>query len=91
MEQQTAVDNSATIVGWKDNKVVYFTSNCDGKSPEIQVERYCRDSKARVMVKQPQCIYKYNKSMGGVYRADQNVSSYRIAIRSNKWWWALFS
>ena len=53
VEQQTAVDNSATIVGWKDNKVVYFTSNCDGKSPEIQVERYCRDSKARVMVKQP--------------------------------------
>ena len=29
--------------------------------------------------------------MGGVDRADQNISSYRIAIRSNKWWGALFS
>ena len=29
VEQQTAADNSATIVGWKDNKVVYITSYSD--------------------------------------------------------------
>ena len=91
VEQQTAADNSATILGWKDNKVVYFTSNSDGKSPEVAVERYCRDSKGKIMVQQPQSIYKYNQYMGGVDRADQNISCYRIAIRSNKWWWSLFS
>ena len=55
VEQQTASDK-ATIVGWKDNKVVYFTSNSDGNSPQVAVERYCRDSKAKIMVQQPQSI-----------------------------------
>ena len=29
--------------------------------------------------------------MGGVDRTDQNIAQYRIAIRSKKWWWALFA
>ena len=90
-EQQTADDNSATVIGWKDNKVVFFTSNCDARTPEVPVKRYCRDAKEKIIVKQPLCISKYNKSMGGVDRADQNVSAYRIGIRSKKWWWALFA
>jgi len=28
--------------------------------------------------------------MGGTDRMDQNVGSYRITIRSKKWWWPLF-
>ena len=91
MEQETAADNSTTLIAWKDNRVVYFASNCDQKSPEQNVKRYCRDAKQKVTVKQPLGIHKYNKSMGGVDRADQNVSAYRISIRSNKWWWPLFA
>ena len=29
--------------------------------------------------------------MGGVDRLDQNVSVYRVKLRSKKWWWPLFS
>ena len=29
--------------------------------------------------------------MGGVDRADQNVSAYRISMRTKKWWWPLFA
>ena len=91
MTQETAADNLVTVVGWKDNKALYFTSNCEGRSPEATVKRYSNVVKKRIAVKQPQCIHKYNTSMGGVDRADQNVSSYRIGIRSKKWWWALFA
>ena len=90
-QQQTSKDSTATIVAWKDNKVVFFTSNCEGKSPEVKVERYCRDERKKVMVSQPDCINSYNKHMGGVDRTDQNIAQYRIAIRSKKWWWALFA
>ena len=90
-DQRTARDDSVTVVSWKDNKIVYFVSNCEKRQPEVQVERYCRDQKKRVLVKQPQSINKYNKAMGGVDRADQNISSYRIGIRSKKWWLPLFA
>ena len=33
---------------------------------------------------------KYNKNMGGVDRMDENISNYRISIRSRKWWWSAF-
>lgn len=89
--QKTATDNSVSVVAWKDNKVVFFTSNCSSRAPEVPVRRYCRDAKQRILVNQPLCISQYNRSMGGVDRADQNVSQYRICIRSKKWWWALFA
>lgn len=38
VQQQTSEENSATIVGWKANKVFFFTSNCDAKSPEVKVD-----------------------------------------------------
>lgn len=28
--------------------------------------------------------------MGGVDRCDQNVATYRVGIRSKKWWWSPF-
>jgi hypothetical protein len=90
-DQLTSEDHSVTVVSWKDNQVLYFVSNSDTKSPQVQVQRYCSIEKDVVMVNQPLCINKYNKSMGGVDRADQNIAQYRINLRSNKWWWALFA
>lgn len=49
----------------------------------------CR--KKRVSIDQPYVITMYNANMGGVDRMDQNVSTYRISIRSKKWWWPLFA
>ena len=90
--QKTATDNCVSVITWKDNKVAFFTTNCSSRVPEVPVGRYCRDAKQRVLVNQPRCINQYNKSMGVVDRADQNVSSYRICIRSKRWWWvALFA
>jgi len=44
-----------------------------------------------VSIDQPYVITMYNANMGGVDRMDQNVSTYRISIRSKKWWWPLFA
>ena len=32
---------------------------------------------------------KCNEGMGGVYRLDQNITTYMIAHRSNEWWWQI--
>ena len=78
--QETASDDCSTVMAWKDNKVVLFASNCDGSSPEHKVERFCRDAKKKILVKQPKAIQKYNVSMGGVDRADQNIANYRYLL-----------
>ena len=89
-DQRTDSDNIVTIVGWNDNRCVYVTSNTSGAQPTATVSRWCRKSNTRIKVDQPNVIKLYNKFMGGVDRCDQNVSAYRISIRSKKWWWALF-
>lgn len=89
-EQWTASDDSVTVVGWHDNRSVYVASNAVGSEPTKQVQRWSRAERKRKMIPQPQLISQYNMYMGGVDRADQNISSYRISIRSKKWWWPLF-
>ena len=42
-------------------------------------------------MQQPNVIAEYNRCIGGVDRMDQNINTYRIGIRINKWWWALFA
>ena len=35
--QQTASDDSVTVVGWNDNKDVFFISNCNKKEPSVNI------------------------------------------------------
>ena len=42
-------------------------------------------------INQPMLIRRYNKSMGGVDRLDQNISCYRTSLRKKKWWFSLFT
>ena len=55
------------------------------------MSRYCRRQEKKISLDQPQLIKVYNKNMGGVDRCDQNISTYRISMKSKKWWWALFA
>ena len=59
--QQTASDNSVTVVGWNDNKAVCFISNCDKREPSVNIHRYRRDEKKEIQLEQPPFIHKYNK------------------------------
>ena len=79
------------ITRWNDNSVVTMASNSQGVNPIGSASRWSRSEKKCVDVPQPSVITQYNRYMGGVGRMDQNISSYRISIRSRKWWWALFA
>ena len=86
----TDKNSNLTLVRWKDNKVVTVASTFVGKMPLRKAHRYDKAQNGRAEIDQPQSIFLYNKSMGGVDRLDQNISSYMIGYRSKKWWWPVF-
>ena len=79
------------VVVWKDNGAVIMASNCFGSEPIQKAKRWDRKEKKEVSVDMPYVVHKYNTSMGGTDRQDQNVNKYRISIHTKKWWWPLFS
>jgi hypothetical protein len=87
------LDKSSNImlVRWHDNSVVTMASNCHGVNPIGKVKRWSAAHKRTIEVPQPQLFAAYNRGMGGTDRMDQNISTYRINIRSKKWWWPLFA
>lgn len=84
-------NSGIVVVRWHDNSVVTVASNCHGVYPLGQAQRWSNADKRRVSFPQPNLISQYNASMGGVDRMDQNISEYRIAMRSKKWWWPFFA
>ena len=82
--------NKLIVVRWNDNSVVTLASNCQPVNPVGTTKRYSRKEKKIVDVPEPSLVRYYNKNMGGVDRMDQNISYYRIAVRSKKWWLPFF-
>ena len=83
------IDNGIGATRWKDNKVVTVLSTYTGQHPMRTASRFCRKERKRITIYQPDMINAYNKNMGGVDRMDENISAYRINIRSKKWWWPI--
>ena len=87
------------VTRWKDSRLVtlsifmaskHWTLWRGGHDPNERLWP-SRSERKFVDITQPYVIDRYNRHMGGVDRMDQNVSTYRISIRSRKWWWALFA
>ena len=83
-------DGKVYVNCWNDNSIVFTASNTFMHEPMHEVKRWKKNA-GQVNVKQPDIVYQYNKSMGGVDLFDRLVSSYRPVLRSQKWWWPLFS
>lgn len=79
------------VVRWADNNVVTVASTCHGILPVSQVKRYSQAEKKIIQVSRPNLIGEYNSHMGGTDLMDENLSRYRIGIRSKKWWWSIFT
>lgn len=90
-EYSLVEDENIIVCKWNDNNVVTIASNATSPLPTLQVKRYSQKEKKSILIPQPFMIKKYNENMGGVDRADQNISLYRIGIRSKKWYFSLFS
>jgi hypothetical protein len=71
---------------WNDNAPVTMVSSILGTEPITTCSRYSRAAKKYVDVPQPDIVRKYNISMGGVDRFDQNL---RIKIGGKKWYWSI--
>ena len=66
-----------------------MASEPTGQHPMRTASRFCRKERKRITIDQPDMINAYNKNMGGVDRMDENISAYRINIRSKKWCWPI--
>jgi hypothetical protein len=82
--------SGAVTVQWHDNSIVTLVSNCHSVLPLNQASRWSNKDKKVISVNQTRAISAYNKYMGGVDRLDQNVATYRVSIRTKKWWWSMF-
>ncbi|KAJ6639409.1 PiggyBac transposable element-derived protein 2, partial [Pseudolycoriella hygida] len=79
------------LTQWVDNSVVRVASTIFVMEPITPALRYSSVEKAKVEDPRPFVVSKYNKSMGGVDRMDQNMSLYRINIHGKKWWSCIFT
>jgi len=70
------------VTRWNDNSVVTLASNCHGIAPLGTAKKWSRSDRKFVDISQPYVMDCYNRHMGEVDRMDQNISTYRISIRS---------
>lgn len=84
-------DHGIFFIKWVDNNVVAAASTTYGAAPVGTVRRYSKKENKYVQIARPQIIAKYNNNMGGTDLMDQNISTYRVGIRSKKWWWCIFT
>ncbi|XP_031352039.1 piggyBac transposable element-derived protein 3-like [Photinus pyralis] len=78
------------LVQWKDNKVVTMASNFSNINV-VKTSRWCRETKSKKPIDQPEVISVYNRGMGGVDKMDGLVVVYRSRIRQRKWYWPIFA
>ena len=91
MDHRTATGNELTIVGWKDNKSVYVASNCGSNESMSTLQGWNKDTQAKIAAPQPFFTDQYNKGTVGVDKANQNIATDHIAIKTKKLWlWAFF-
>lgn len=80
-----------SVVTWNDNSVVTVATNYDQALPLRLVGRFSREKKQKVSVPQPKLFQTYNNHMGGIDRADQNISLYRTSVRGKKWYFPIIA
>lgn len=83
--------NNIIVCCWNDSSAVNVASNFHPVEPSKNISRWSRKEKKRIYVQQPRLIHEYNRYMGGVDRADENISLYRVSIRGKKWYFPIFT
>lgn len=84
-------NRSVVVCRWMDNSVVTVASTVHPVFPLSSAQRYSAAEKRKISIQRPLCIQQYNAFMGGTDQMDVNINAYRIAIRSKKWWWPIFT
>ncbi len=77
-------DVDIAVVVWKDKQPLHIITTAYPVYGPTHVSRKDQ-SGTKVDYPCPPCVAAYNKGMGGVDRADQNLSYYQIGINTKKW------
>ena len=77
-------------VKFHDNKSVHLISTHVGARPLTSGVRWSTKLKKTITISVPAIVKSYNRSMGGVDRANQYVSYFRTIFRSKRWYLKLF-
>lgn len=91
MTSKSVKGSDIHVTKWVDNAVVSVASTVYGMNPVTKALRYSTVEQKKVEVPRPLVVAKYNQSMGGVDRMDENISLYRIGIHGKKWWSCIFT
>ena len=85
-------DGDLLTVQWRDNKTISLMSNHHSAKGYSFVARRTKVNGEfrRLLVRQPNIVKDYNKSMGGVDRSDQLINKYNVLRKTNKYWKTLF-
>ena len=84
----SVTDQGISYFKWKDNRCVHLLSNFHGNET-CSLSRREKDGSEKD-VRAPKIVQDYNKSMGGVDKADMLRAMYDRDRRSKKWWHRLF-
>ena len=79
------------LTACNENTVVSLVSTVDPVTPIVQATRWIAKDAQKKQVDQPFMMFQYNHFMGGVDRMDQNIDTYRMGVRSKKWWRPVFA
>ena len=83
----TTDDNLVMLCKWHDKRDVYMIATNDSGEDII---KQTRRGNQLVDLSVPECVARYNKSMGGVDHLDQMRSYYGIGRSGLRWWKYLF-
>lgn len=87
---QFATCDDITAVLWRDRRDVFVLSSMHNRSVEVVLKRP-KGGREKIPIPCPSCICDYNRYMGGVDLADQQLSYYSLTQRRTiKWWKKVF-
>ena len=78
--------NGVLVCHWYDKKLVSVASTEYSVKPMETVKRWSVKEKSKQDVLRPYLIKQYNSGMGGVDLADQKVATYRLSLKTNRWY-----
>ena len=78
-------------MSWLDSKVATCAPNYVTCNPVSTAQRWSKSTKKGVDVPMPKPFEYCNKQKGGVDLLDHFVSTYRVCVRSKKWWLPFFA
>lgn len=82
--------SNTIVVRWQDNSTVQLASTFVSHELGEPVKRWSGKDNRHIDITCPRIVHEYNKFMGGVDLCDMLLSLYRIKLKSNKWYMAIF-